>query len=118
MNDLEIVGLSSPTSGRSCQIHEVCGEHLHPGDMCKLILCNVLIDSVPEESIKVVKVVHGTESCMVGFVPRSFQAMERIYSHIGNMIVVNEIYKDSDNLYKQRSILLHCPWPPYKLNPI
>lgn len=102
MNDLEIVGLSASTSGRTCNEHAVCGEHLHQGDICRLIRCNVLIEGTPEESIKVVKVVEGRDMCMVGFVPRSFQAMERVYSHIDGLIRINEIYKDSTNVYKQR----------------
>jgi hypothetical protein len=102
MNDLEIVGLSSSSSGRNCQDHDVCGEHLCNGDICRLVRCNVLIQGIAEESIKVVKVVDGSDKCMVAFVPRSFQSMERIYSHIGGLIVINEIYKDSPNPYKQR----------------
>lgn len=72
------------------------------GDVCRLVKCNVLIQGIPEEAIKVVKVVDGSDACMVAFVPRSFQSMERIYSHIGGLIVINEIYKDSLNPYKQR----------------
>ena len=102
ISDLEIVGTSSATNGRSCINHDVCGEHLQEGDICRLILVTVLIQNMEEEAIKVVKVEGGNDTCMVGFVSRSFTAMERVYSHVGHLIVINEIYKTSDNAYKKR----------------
>jgi hypothetical protein len=101
-SSLEIVGLNSATSGRSCNIHEICGDHLRQGDVCRLLFCNIMIQNVATEAIKVVKVVNGLDACMVGFVPRSFQSMERIYSHVGQLIIIDEIYKESANPYKQR----------------
>ena len=102
ISDLEIVGTSSATNGRSCQLHEVCGEHLCEGDVCRLVLTTVSIQNIEEEAIKVVKVVNGIDTCMVGFVTRSFTAMERVYSHVGGLIIINEMYSKSTNEYKQR----------------
>ena len=102
LSDLEIVGISSPTSGRSCLLHEVCGDHLKEGDVCRLVLITLSIRNVEEEAIKVMKVVDGNDTCMVGFVSRSFTAMERVYSHAGRQIVIDEIYKTSANPYKQK----------------
>ena len=82
--------------------HKVCGEHLHQGDICQFIRCNILIQGHPEQTIKVITIVEGKDSRMVGFVPKSFQGMESVYIHIGRLIVINKIYKDSTNLYKQR----------------
>ena len=102
ISDLEIVGLSSSTSGRSCILHEMCGETLNEGDVCRLILITVVINQREEEAIKVVKVVDGTDTCTIGFVSRSFTAMERVYSHAGRLVEINEIYKNLGNEYKQQ----------------
>jgi hypothetical protein len=103
-SDLEIVGTSSPTNGRTCNLHAICGDSLVAGDICRLVPCSVTINNVDEEAIKVVKVVDGMETCMVGYVPRSFAAMEKVYAHasIGGCIVINKIYKDCNNDYKKQ----------------
>ena len=62
ISDLEIVGISSSTNGRSCINHDVCGEHLQEGDVCRLILVTVLIQNMEEEAIKVVKVEGGNDT--------------------------------------------------------
>ena len=75
ISDLEIVGTSSATNGRSCQLHEVCGEHLCEGDVCRLVLTTVSIQNIEEEAIKVVKVVNGIDTCMA---TKNYVWMERI----------------------------------------
>ena len=86
-------------------MHDTCGDSLMVGDVCKLILVRINIQDIEEEAIKVVKMVDGNEACMVGFVSRSFTAMERVYSHVGGFIEINEVYKNSTNEYKKRIAL-------------
>jgi hypothetical protein len=33
------VGIAAGNNGRSCCQHEVCGNHLHVGDVCRVVRC-------------------------------------------------------------------------------
>eukprot|EP00977_Amphora_coffeiformis_P017062 scaffold5479_cov199-Amphora_coffeaeformis.AAC.1 len=59
MQDFEVVGLLSCSNGRSCTLHECCGEEVVVGDVLRLVACTVSVDGAVEEAIKVVKVVDG-----------------------------------------------------------
>ena len=100
--EFEIVGLHHNGTGRSCCMHSHCGMHVIVGDVLRLV--HVVVTATegnePENAIKLVKIVDGTESCTVAFVPRAFARLERISSKIGDFCVVLEVY-DTSNKYKQ-----------------
>jgi hypothetical protein len=101
--EFEIIGLHHCTEGRSCTIHPVCGLEVNNNDVLRLVPFVAQIwGSAPEEAIKLVKIVDGTETCTVGFVPRPFAKMNRIRSRVGSFCQVLEVYDRSENKYKQR----------------
>ena len=100
--EFEIVGLHHNGTGRSCCQHSHCGMHVVVGDVLRLVHVVVSIGETnePEEAIKLVKILDGTECCTVAFVPRAFARLERISQMIGEFCVVLELY-DNSNKYKQ-----------------
>jgi hypothetical protein len=76
--------------------------HVEVGDILRLVLVNVSVreDNEPEEAITMVKVVDGTDTCTVGFVPRAFACLEGIKKMVNNCCIVLEVYNKS-NKYKQ-----------------
>jgi hypothetical protein len=101
--EFEIVGLHHNSQGRSCTMHEHCGKHVLEGDVLRLVrvVLQVTQDKEPEEAIKLVKIVDGTEACVVGFVPRAFAKMETIQNKVGSYAFVLELYDISTNKYKR-----------------
>lgn len=97
---LEIVGLHSNSNGRSCCQHKCCGEHVKIGDVLRLVKCVVTINLQAEEAVKLVKIEDGTNCCTVGFVPRVFSRSPQVQQHINGFVQVIELYKDSENTYK------------------
>jgi hypothetical protein len=67
----EIVGLHHNSQGRSCTMHSHCGKHVLEGDILQLVRVVIQIrdDKEPEEAISLVKIIDGTEGCVVAFVP-------------------------------------------------
>jgi hypothetical protein len=100
--DFEIVGIAAGNNGRSCCQHEVCGNHLHVGDVCRVVRCIVTINNVPEDALKIVKIADGTDTCTVGFVPRAFKGSRVVQDAINGFVQVLEIYADSTNTTKRR----------------
>jgi FtsP/CotA-like multicopper oxidase with cupredoxin domain len=98
----EIVGLHLNSGGRTCTMHSHCGMHVQVGDILRLVLIVVTIrpGQPPEDAIKLVKITDGTETCTVGYVPRSFARLERIKGRVGEVCVVLEVY-DTSNKYKK-----------------
>lgn len=84
-------------------MHSHCGMHVQVGDLLRLVLIVVTLraDKPPEDAIKLVKVIDGTESCTVGFIPRAFVRLERIKSRVDDFCVVLEVYDTSNNKYKK-----------------
>lgn len=99
--DLEIVGLSSFTNGRSCSIHEVCGLHVCVGDVLRLKETQVSVNGVIEPAICCVRVDRGVDGCTVAFVPRMMATQERVKQHINQFVMVQELYNDSPSTYKR-----------------
>ena len=99
--DGEIVGLKGTSNGRSCESHDCCGEHISPDDLVRFKLAVVDIDGKTEEAIKVVRMRDGTESCMIGFLPRNIikSAKEKF---VGQFAQIIELYEYSDNEVMRR----------------
>jgi hypothetical protein len=64
--------------------------HVEVGDILRLVLVNVSVreGNKPEEAIKMVKVVDGTDTCTVGFVPRAFARLEGIKKMVNKCCIV------------------------------
>eukprot|EP00977_Amphora_coffeiformis_P024177 scaffold15108_cov180-Amphora_coffeaeformis.AAC.53 len=108
MFDFEVVGLQSSSNGRSCSIHECCGEDVMVGDVLRLVACTVAVQGVVEEAIKAVKVVEGIDQCTVGFVPRAFKDLPAVKNQLNKFVQVCEVYKDSPNGYKRDKSYKNC----------
>ena len=100
--DIEIVGLLSPTNGRSCSVHACCGEHVAVGDVLRLVRTIVTIGDKSEIAVKCVKVVNGVDSCTVGFIPRVEASLPKISTHINKFVMVKELYHNAKSNYKRR----------------
>jgi hypothetical protein len=88
LSDVEIVGIGSGEIGRSCEIHEVCGEHVGVGYLVTFKLVVIEVDGKEEEAIKAIHIQDGTESCHVVFAPfRSWapkgSSGEKVWTSLG-----------------------------------
>jgi hypothetical protein len=99
--NLEIVGLTSPTNGRFCCIHAVCGDFVKVGDVLRLVPTIVEIRGRPEPAIKLVKMVDGLEGCTVAFVPKVQSKLPIVLSNHQKYCIVKELYADSKSTYKR-----------------
>jgi hypothetical protein len=99
--DLEIVGLHASTNGRSCSVHTYCGQHVKVGDLLRLVKCVVTINGYTQEAVKCVRIVDGTDSCHVAFVPIPFARSAKITSKLGDFVYVLELYDKPDSAYKR-----------------
>ena len=101
--DLEIVGLHASSNGRSCSVHTCCGDHVVVGDLIRLVKCLVSINGGEvEESIKCVRIFQGTDTCTIGFIPRSVANSDKVKAELGCFMQVIELYDDSSSNYKRR----------------
>ena len=79
VKDEEIVGLHESNNGRSCESHDCCGKEVLPDDLIRFHACVVTIDGVDDSAVKAVRVRDGTETCLVGFLPRNVVTSERTF---------------------------------------
>ena len=79
--DIEIVGLTSGTNGRSCTLHEICGNQVGEGNIVRLVR-TILPNAVSgghEDAIKCVLIGQdGEDACIVGFIPRAMVHLPQI----------------------------------------
>lgn len=100
-SDLEIVGLLSSTSGRSCSSHVCCGKEVKKGDVLRLVKTVVTVSNRPEDAIKLVKIIDGADCCTVAFVPRVWTPLPRVQRNINKFVMVQEMYHESTNVSKR-----------------
>lgn len=94
--NIQIVGLSLPTEGRSCIYHRFCGDSVQIGDVLRLVGSSVTIRCEEEEAIKLFK-----GGCFVGYIPRMLIHRDHVQSSIGGYCQVTERYGDNDNVIKK-----------------
>jgi hypothetical protein len=99
--DIEVVGLHSPTNGRSCVIHEVCGICVQPGHMLRIVRTVVEINGVAEPAVNCVRVMDGVDGCTVAYLPKIWLNLPKVQEKINDFVVVKELYRDSNNTYKK-----------------
>lgn len=100
--NFQFVGLNSSNNGRSCSLHVCCGDHVRSGDLLRLLKCIVVINGVTEEAIKLVKIINGTDTCTVGFIPREELKNTKIQASINKFCQVVELYDESESGYKRK----------------
>jgi hypothetical protein len=98
----EIVGIASGESGRTCEIHKVCGELLAVGNLVKFKLVVIEVDDEEDEAIKAIKILNDMDSCHVGFLMRHFVHGRRKEAVVNKFDQVLELYKNSNDMTKQR----------------
>ena len=120
--DGEIVGIFSPTHGRSCERHEVCGRELKVGCIVRFRRDVIMVDRVrgvegdvgtapeglaPETVIKAVLIKDGRESCVIGFLPRHIalrpQAVQSLTGQYAQILELYDLY-DIDKHQKVKSV--------------
>ena len=112
---LEIVALCSNTNGRSCSVHAICGEHVEPGDVLRLVKTVVECNRVPEEAIKCIKVVNGVDNCTVSFVPHNCICLPKAQEHLNKFVQVEELCHSLKNAHKQSKAAANCRVAPVQL---
>ena len=116
--DGEIVGLFSPTHGRSCERHQVCGRSVSVGSLLKIKREVLMVDEdlgvegdengparlVPETVLKAVLIVDGQETCHVGFLPRHIALRPTEVERLsGKFAQVLELYDDLEESKHKRT---------------
>ena len=100
MKDGEVVGLHCSSNGRSCTAHAVCGAHLRPNDLVRFKFTLIDVAGRVEEALKVVRVVDGTEMCVVGFSPQHVVTTRRDKFE-DKFAQIIEVYDNSDNCVRR-----------------
>eukprot|EP00977_Amphora_coffeiformis_P013799 scaffold3718_cov131-Amphora_coffeaeformis.AAC.1 len=106
--DFEIVGLNSSTNGRSCCLHETCGEDVGIGEVLRLVPCVVSVDGSIEEAVKCVKVEDGKDSCTVVYVPWVIAKLPVVQDHLNKFVQVVQLYDYSCSKYKKEKLYKNC----------
>ena len=116
--DGEIVGLFSPTHGRSCERHQVCGRSVSVGSLLKIKREVLMVDEdlgvegdengparlVPETVLKAVLIKDGQETCHVGFLPRHIALRPTEVERLsGKFAQVLELYDDLEESKHKRT---------------
>jgi hypothetical protein len=99
--DIEIVGLQSCTNGRSCSLHEVCGDYVEVGDLLRLLPTVVTINGIDQGAIKLVRLMDEADGCTVAFIPRILMDLPRVQNNLTKFCVVKELYRESSNSFKR-----------------
>ena len=100
------VGLDASTNGKSCNQQECCVRRLQPGQIIrfKMEVMQVIYetpgdpepDTRVETVVKAVLVLHGTELCIVGFLPRKVAAWSQETAHLNNKFAqIVELYGET-----------------------
>ena len=67
----DVVGIKEPSRGRSCEVHDTCGDIVAVYDLVRSRAVQLLGDQGKEEtSIAAYWVTDGIDRCRVGFLPR------------------------------------------------
>jgi hypothetical protein len=99
--DLEIVGLCNPCNGRSCTVHECCGEDVRENDIVRLVRTTITAAGNLEAAVKIVLIQDGADTCTVAYVPRIYMNLPIVERNINRFAVIKELYDTSDNEHKR-----------------
>ena len=101
---IEIVGLHASNQGRSCSVHSCCGEYVDVGDLLRLVKIRRSVNGGPNYcfQIKCFRIVDGTDSCLVAYIPA--HRVKNVEGYIYNesaVLQVIELYHDSEAEHKR-----------------
>ena len=93
---VEIVGVNSPTNGRSCEEHRICGEVVIEDVVLHLRKVRVQINQQEQSAIAAFWVSDGIDRCRVGYLPKAYVKNWRQYDGaLGQVIEVYSAESDS-----------------------
>ena len=87
---VEIVGIESPTQGRNCQQHDICGSVLGENVVVHFRKVQVVVDGKEQTAIAAYHVSDGIDGCRVGFLQRHLVKHSKHYD--GLLAQVIEVY--------------------------
>ena len=98
---IEILGIESPTNGRSCEEHVICGSVLQDDVVVRLRKVQVVIEEKEETATTAFWVSDGVDRCRVGYLPKfhvkHWKLLERALAHI-----IEVYHEDSDSPTKRQ----------------
>ena len=98
---VKIVGVNSPTNGRSCEEHRICGEVVIEDDVLCLRKVQVQINQQEQSAIAAFLVSNGIDHCHVGYLPKAYVKNWKQYD--GALVQVIEVYSaESDSPMKRQ----------------
>ena len=98
---VEIVGVNSPTNGRSCEEHHICGEVVIEDVVLCLRKVQVQMNQQEQSTIAVFWVSDGIDCCHIGYLPKAYVKNWKQYD--GALVQVIEVYSaDSDSPMKSQ----------------
>ena len=93
---VKIVGVNSPTNGRSCEEHRICGEVVIEDVVLHLRKVQVQMNQQEQSAIAAFWVSDGIGRCHVGYLPKAYVKNWKQYD--GALVQVIEVYSaDSDS---------------------
>ena len=98
---LEIIGVESDTDGRSCTVHETCGDNMEVGDVSHLVECVISCNGVNKIAMKCVKVMDGQDTCTIAFLPRVLASLPKAQQHLNEFVQASELCNNSKNTCKR-----------------
>ena len=96
IRDGEVFGVLESTNGRSCSCHQCFSEHLKRDDVIRLVSTTVPVEGAPdqaEDAVVAVLISDGTETCLVGFLPRRLAKHKR-ERYLNMFAQIIELYED------------------------
>jgi hypothetical protein len=98
---IEIVGVEESKRGRSCERHDVCGDHLGLDAVLRLRQVQIVQENGREEkAVAAYLVTEGVDSCRVGFLPR--QCLKHAEKFDGKLAQITEFLAESNSPHCRR----------------
>ena len=98
---VEIVGVNSPTNGRSCEEHPICGEVVIEHVVLHLRMVQVLMNKQEQSAIAAFWVSDGIDCCRIGYLPKAYVKNWKQYD--GALVQVVGVHSgDSDSPMKHK----------------
>ena len=96
---VEILGVNSPTNGRSCEEHRICGEVVIEDVVLHLRKVQVQMNQQEQSAIAAFWVSDGIDRCCIGYLPKVYVKNWKQYD--GALVQVIEVYSaESDSSTK------------------
>jgi hypothetical protein len=93
---IDIVGVEKSNRGRSCERHDVCGNHLGLDAVLRLRQVQIVKENGREEkAVAAYLVTEGVDSCRVGFLPR--QCLKHAEKFDGKLAQITKFLAESDS---------------------